>query len=175
MGLENLEDVLINEMKVVFKSLIKMGATKEDAEDIVQNTLYKTLKYIDSIDSRTARAWLFRVALNEFYNIYRKNKKNICININDIDIQDFLTECTEDTVISLEKEEEIRNTLEKLRPVYRELLILKYIIDFSYRDISEFTGYSKDKVKIYLYRARNKFKELWEAKFKNEKKVRRYG
>jgi len=77
MGAENLEEVFINEMKVVFKSLIKMGVTKEDTEDIVQDTLYKALKYIDSIDSRTARAWLFRVALNEFYNIYRKNKKNL--------------------------------------------------------------------------------------------------
>jgi len=166
MGVENLEEVLINEMKVVFKSLIKMGVTKEDTEDIVQDTLYKALKYIDSIDSRTARAWLFRVALNEFYNIYRKNKRNICININDIDILDFLTESAEDTVIGSEKEKDVRDTLEKLQPVYRELLTLKYIIGFSYRDISEFTGYSKDKVKIYLYRARNKFKELWGVKFK---------
>ena len=161
MGVENLEEVLINEMKVVFKSLIKMGVTKEDTEDIVQDTLYKALKYIDSIDSRTARAWLFRVALNEFYNIYRKNKRNICININDIDILDFLTESAEDTVIGSEKEKDIRDTLKKLRPLYKELLILKYIIGFSYRDISEFTGYGEDKVKIYLYRARNKFKELW--------------
>lgn len=138
-----------------------MGVTKEDTEDIVQDTLYKALKYIDSIDSRTARAWLFRVALNEFYNIYRKNKRNICIDINDIDILDFLTESAEDTVIGVEKGKDIRDTLEKLQPVYKELLTLKYIIGFSYRDISEFTGYSKDKVKIYLYRARNKFKELW--------------
>ena len=166
MGVENLEEVLINEMKVVFKSLIKMGVTKEDTEDIVQDTLYKALKYIDSIDSRTARAWLFRVALNEFYNIYRKNKRNICININNVDILDFLTESAEDTVIGSEKEKDVRDTLEKLQPVYRELLTLKYIIGFSYRDISEFTGYSKDKVKIYLYRARNKFKELWGVKFK---------
>lgn len=161
MGADDLEDVLINEMKVVFKSLIKMGVTKEDTEDIVQNTLYKALKYVDSIDSRTARAWLFRVALNEFYNIYRKNKKNVFININDIDIPDFLTESAEDTVIGLEKEKNIRDTLEKLKPAYRELLILKYIIGFSYRDISEFTGFNEDKVKTYLYRARNKFKELW--------------
>ena len=161
MGTENLEEVLINEMKVVFKSLIKMGVIKEDTEDIVQDTLYKALKYIDSIDSRTARAWLFRVALNEFYNLYRKNKRNICININDIDILDFLTESAEDTVIGSEKEKDIRDTLKKLRPLYKELLILKYIIGFSYRDISEFTGYGEDKVKIYLYRARNKFKELW--------------
>jgi len=44
MGVENLEEVLINEMKVVFKSLIKMGVTKEDTEDIVQDTLYKSIK-----------------------------------------------------------------------------------------------------------------------------------
>jgi RNA polymerase sigma-70 factor (ECF subfamily) len=138
-----------------------MGATREDAEDIVQNTLYKALKYVDSIDYRSARAWLFRVALNEFYNICKRNKKNLLMNINYIDINDFLTESAEDTVINSEKVEDIKNTLEKLQPVYKEFLILKYVIGFSYRDISEYTGYSENKVKIYLYRARNKFKELW--------------
>ena len=163
--MEKLEEVLINEIKVVFKSLIKMGVTKEDAEDVVQNTLCKALNYIDSIDSRMARAWLFRVALNEFYNTYRKNKRNICFDVNSINVMDFLSESAETTVINSEKlkdvRKDVRNTLEKLQPVYRELLILKYIIGFSYRNISEFTGYSADKVKIYLYRARNKFKELW--------------
>jgi RNA polymerase sigma-70 factor (ECF subfamily) len=163
MSKESLPEVFINEIKIVFKSLIKMGATIEDAEDIAQNTLYKALKYVDSIDYRSARAWLFRVALNEFYNICKRNKKNLLININYIDINDFLIESAEDTVINSEKVEDIRNTLEKLQPVYKEFLILKYVIGFSYRDISEYTGYSEDKVKIYLYRARNKFKELWRS------------
>ncbi|MDD3818661.1 MAG: RNA polymerase sigma factor [Actinomycetota bacterium] len=163
MSKESLPEVFINEIKIVFKSLIKMGATIEDAEDIAQNTLYKALKYVDSIDYRSARAWLFRVALNEFYNICKRNKKNLLMNINYIDINDFLIESAEDTVINSEKVEDIRNTLEKLQPVYKEFLILKYVIGFSYRDISEYTGYSEDKVKIYLYRARNKFKELWRS------------
>ena len=161
MGSENLKEVLINEIKVVFKSLIKMGVTREDAEDIAQNTIYKALNYIDSIDSRMARAWLFRVALNEFYNLCKKNKKNISININDIDILDLIAESAEDTVIGLEKAKDIRDILEKLQPAFKELLILRYVLGFSYRDISEFKGYSEDKVKIYLHRARNKFKELW--------------
>jgi RNA polymerase sigma-70 factor (ECF subfamily) len=161
MSKESLPEVFINEVKIVFKTLIKMGATREDAEDIVQNTLYKALKYVDSIDYRSARAWLFRVALNDFYNICKRNKKNLLMNINCIDINDFLTESAEDTVINSEKVEDIKNTLEKLQPIYREFLILKYVIGFSYRDISEYTGYSEDKVKTYLYRARNKFKELW--------------
>jgi len=162
MGAEPLEEVLINEMKIVFKSLIKMGVTKEDTEDIVQNTLYKALKYIDSIEVRRARAWLFRVAFNEFYNLCRKNKKNVSINLSDIDILDLTAENPEDTAITSEKVKDIRRTLEKLQPAYKELLILKYVIGFSYRDISEFKGYSEEKVKIYLYRARKKFKKLWE-------------
>lgn len=161
--MEKLEEVFIDEIKVVFKTLIKMGVAKEDAEDITQNTLYKALRYIESIDSKTVRAWLFRVALNEFYNTYRKNKKNACINIGDIDILDILAESAEDAVINLDKTKSIRTVLDKMKPAYRELLVLKYILGFSYRNISEFTGYSREKVKVYLYRARNKFKELWES------------
>ncbi|HBX22181.1 MAG TPA: hypothetical protein DEF34_00880 [Desulfotomaculum sp.] len=49
---ETLEQLLLDEVKVVFKYLFKMGASKEDAEDIVQETLYKAVNNIDSIPSR---------------------------------------------------------------------------------------------------------------------------
>lgn len=41
---EKLNDIL----KFVYSYLIKMGASKEDAEDIIQDTAYKFLQYIDS-------------------------------------------------------------------------------------------------------------------------------
>lgn len=49
MGDEGLEKLLLAEIKIVFKYLIKIGSSKEDAEDITQDTLYKIIKTIDAI------------------------------------------------------------------------------------------------------------------------------
>lgn len=53
-------------LKFVYSYLLKMGASKEDAEDIVQDTAYKFLQYIDSVTN--TQSWLFRVAVNQYYD-----------------------------------------------------------------------------------------------------------
>jgi DNA-directed RNA polymerase specialized sigma24 family protein len=50
----------------IFKYLIKNGANPRDAEDIVQEALYKFIIYIDSVDPNKAYSWLFRVAINQY-------------------------------------------------------------------------------------------------------------
>lgn len=58
--------------------------------------------------------------------------------------------------------------LNELKPAYKNLLVLKYFMDVSYKEIGTILEMSEQKVKVYLYRARNKFKEIWEEKH-NEK------
>lgn len=41
-----------------------MGAIKQDAEDVVQETAYQFIKYIAGIKVEQAEAWLFRVAIS---------------------------------------------------------------------------------------------------------------
>ncbi|MDW7673810.1 MAG: sigma-70 family RNA polymerase sigma factor [Bacillota bacterium] len=159
---------MLEEVKLVFKHLLKMGASKEDAEDIIQETLYKTIKYIDSIDRDKVRAWLFKVAINSYYNLYNKNKRS-SISVNAL--QDFtvLTETPEDYIITEEKRKAIQRAFELLKPSYRELLVFKYVLDLSYKEIANILEMKEEKVKIYLYRARNKFKEIWEGLSLEEK------
>ena len=44
-------------LKFVYAYLIKMGASKEDAEDIIQDTAYKFLQYIDSVQIDNIQRW----------------------------------------------------------------------------------------------------------------------
>ena len=162
MGDESLEQLLIEEIKIVFKYLIKIGASKEDAEDIVQETLYKTIKNIDSIEEDKITAWLFRVSMNSFYNLYSKNKRYSSTPIENL--HEIITDSksSEDVVITRERKQEVYEVLDKLNSSYKKLLILKYFMDLSYKDIAEMLEISEHQVKIYLYRARNKFKGIWE-------------
>lgn len=160
---ETLEQLLLEEVKLVYKYLKKMGASKEDAEDIVQETIYITFKNIDAIDKNKIKAWLFKVALNNYYNLYNKKKKQNNDSLNYLEIQKIFYESTEDNVLIKEKRMYIEKALDLLKPSYKELLIFKYVMDLSYRDIASILDMKEEKIKTYLYRARNKFKELWEG------------
>ncbi|EON70803.1 sigma factor [Lysinibacillus sphaericus] len=65
---------LQEKLKTIQFTLLKMGAGKQDAEDILQETAYQFSKYIDGIDTEFAEAWLYRVAINKYYDAL-KNKK----------------------------------------------------------------------------------------------------
>lgn len=69
-------------LKFVYSYLIKMGASKEDAEDIIQDTAYKFLQYIDSVQIDNIQSWLFRVAVNKYYDLSRKKSKGILTKLN---------------------------------------------------------------------------------------------
>ncbi len=158
---KSLEELLLDEVKVVFKYLLKMGASKEDAEDIVQETLYKAIKNIDSIHQDKVRAWLFKVAINSFYTSYSKKKRSNDY-IHALPNIELFTESIEEKMITKENNNSIYKSLDALKPSYKNLLVLKYFLDLSYKDIAEILEISEANVKVYLYRARNKFKEVWE-------------
>lgn len=162
---ETLESLLIREMKIISKYLIKIGAKKEDAEDIVQDTLCKTIINIDSLDETKIVSWMFKVSINKYYNLYKKNKKlnkYTCVLDDDVLRKISADTLTEKYILNDEYKEYVNKALYQLKPSYRNLLIMKYFMDLSYKEISNLLDFSEDKVKTYLFRARKKFKKVWE-------------
>lgn len=153
-----------SKMKLIYKYLRKNGCSHSDAEDIVQDAFYQALRYIEGIDVDKISAWLFRVSINKFYDLCRTKSRHVILNINEEDFiknlaKDYLCE---DYVLNMEKNEEVKNILNSLKNSYRSLLILKYEIGLSYREIASVLDIKETKVKTYLYRARNQFKKRWE-------------
>lgn len=158
---EELYQALNEKTDIIFKYLIKIGASKRDAEDIVQEALYKLLLYIDSIDSTKAYSWLFKVAINHYYDLCRKQKKEIHTSFENLEFVDesFLPE---DFVRQGEMRQEIEFVLNQLPPLHKQLLLLKYEMDLSYADIAALLNLNNGTLKTYLFRARKAFKELYE-------------
>ncbi|SKC88243.1 RNA polymerase sigma factor [Maledivibacter halophilus] len=163
---ESLENFLIDEMKIVFKYLIKIGVNKEDVEDIIQDTICKAIVNIDAIDEEKISSWLFKVSINSYYNLYnkRKRQRKKKEELRESDIVNLCNHLlTEEYVISKERKHYVHKVLSSINPSYRNLLILKYFMDLSYKEISKLIDISEGNVKTYLYRARKEFKKEWEA------------
>ncbi|SNX54836.1 sigma-70 family RNA polymerase sigma factor [Thermoanaerobacterium sp. RBIITD] len=160
---ERLEDLLLKEMFVIHRYLMKIGASSEDAEDIVQETICKAIEYIDSLDGEKISSWLFKVSINRYYNLYNKKKKEE-IGLDDRILSSLHSDgMIEDHVLNEELKANVQKVLGLLKESYRTLLIFKYFIGLSYKEIGNILNLDESKVKTYLYRARIKFKELWEV------------
>jgi RNA polymerase sigma factor (sigma-70 family) len=153
-----LHQILQPKMLEIQKYLIRLGASAADAEDIVQDTVYKALLYIDSIDENKFSAWLYKVAINRYYDLCRRSKR-IVIPIDYVDVPDM--ELPEDHVLLKEKREDIERALDELLPLHKQLIIMKYELELSYQEIAELLGITTDTVKSALFRARKQFQKKY--------------
>lgn len=157
---EELYRALQGKTDIIFKYLVKMGANQRDAEDIVQESLYKLMLYIESINPNKAYSWLFRVSVNQYYDLCRKQKKDVRIAFENLDFADdsFLPQ---EQVEQSEMRREIEFILDQLPPLQKQLLLLKYELELSYAEISGLLDLNIGMVKTYLFRARKAFKERY--------------
>jgi RNA polymerase sigma-70 factor (ECF subfamily) len=161
-----LEELLLKKMKVIYKYLIKMGCERADAEDIVQDTIFKAIIYIETIDPGKIGTWLFKVALNNYYDLCRRNKKFVLNSpeieniINNLETFSFIPESH---ALDKERREKVSEALNDLKPVYKNLLVLKYVVGLSYREIADVLDIKEQTIKTYIYRAKQKFKSKWRS------------
>jgi RNA polymerase sigma factor (sigma-70 family) len=154
-----LEEKLYEQLERVKVYLLKTGANLQDAEDAIQETAYKFLTYIDSVKIENVEKWLFRVAVNQYYDLCRKRnrQKNISLKFNYKELFEEFT--PEKAVLQKELEKDIYTLLDRLKPKYAQLLILKYSIGLKLTEIAALYDMKVDSVKTIIHRARKQFIE----------------
>jgi len=147
-----LASYLIDLGEEVLKLLLAKGATKEDAEDIVQNTFYKVYTLLDDLKESTLRPCFFRVALNEYIDLKRKKEQQNIYLTEKIYSKLQYTDYEFDAILN---KNEIFYLLRDIKKEYKEVFFLKYYYDFSYEEIAAMLDVKVNSVKQKLYRARN--------------------
>ncbi len=150
-------EILKEEMRAVYRYLMKTGASHSDAEDVVQDTLYKAVLYMEAIAPESFRAWLFKVAHNGYLDLCRQRKGHPEVTLDSAWPADRRT--PEEAALNRVRQEEVSAVLAKMKPVYRRLILLKYQSGLSIREIACALSMGEETVKKYLYRARIQFRE----------------
>ncbi|WP_340024056.1 RNA polymerase sigma factor [Paenibacillus sp. FSL K6-1096] len=156
-----MERLLQPKMAEIRRYLIRLGAGDADAEDIVQDTVYKALLYLEAIDERKFSAWLYKVAINRYFDYCRRSKRYSYSGEEVEGHPGHELEMPEAVLLRKERKEEIEGVLAQLNPVNKQLILLKYEMELSYKEISALLGISESTVKATLYRARQQFQQLY--------------
>lgn len=125
------------------------------AEDLTQETFYNALLSIyNSKAASISTKWLIKTAHNVFIDYLRKNK----IPIESFDIYEDDAKTAD---FDRSHRIDIIDMLNRLPLRYKIIIILKDHYGFSYSEIKEILGCSESTVKVTLFRARDKFREVY--------------
>jgi RNA polymerase sigma factor (sigma-70 family) len=156
----NKNNALNAELNIVYRYLRKLGISHPDAEDAVQETAYKFLLYYDSIKASKIRSWLIRVALNFYYDQYRKQQRyklDLDANVAKLVAEDQ----PEELILEKERNNELSFAISRLKPYFKELLLLKYQYGLSYEEIAELLESNINSVRTNLFRARKQLAKIY--------------
>jgi RNA polymerase sigma factor (sigma-70 family) len=136
---------------------------KSNAEDLVQETYLKALRSFASFQPGTNfRAWMFRIHRNTFLSSCSTLDRRMTVEIDSEDDAPVLpaTSATpESLLIERFQEDAVRNAIEQLPVIFREVLLLCDVEDASYREISEILSIPIGTVMSRLGRARKAVRE----------------
>lgn len=145
------------------KTLSLKLVSREDIEDLTIATFSKAFDKLDSYDDSFAfSTWIQTIASNTLIDFFRKkDQKTISIDqqkeddeINNIDVVDNSLD-PENHLIRVQKNKHITGIVHRLKPHYRELIILRYLDEMSYVEISKKLNMPLGSVKAKLFRARD--------------------
>lgn len=127
------------------------------AEDLVQEAYMRAIRSIDE-EKNGFKFWLFKVCRNLYFDTLRKNKKVEAIT-SDMPSNESLV----DDVIQKDEYRALYKAISLLKDDFREIVRLYYFDSMSVKEIASIVDESVDNVKIKLYRARLKLKDILEA------------
>ena len=136
-----------------------------DAEDIAQDVFLKCYTNIQSFDvKRRFSPWIYRIAHNELVNRIKKKGREPLpfFDADTIFPHPVAKEKSERGVEMSEARELVEKTLDKLTPYYREVLVLYYIEELSYEEISDIIQIPISTVGVRLKRAKESMKKVLE-------------
>lgn len=148
-----------------------------EAEDIVQTAYLKAFEHFASFHSGNAAGWILTIVRNTAYNWLNKKKRNSnLISFDEVlHSSDEYTETSlhasnpEDLVGALASGTQIMEAVERLPVEYREIIFLREIEGYSYKEIAETIQLPKGTVMSRLSRARAQLQKLVAEQHKRKK------
>ncbi|MBM7614476.1 sigma-70 family RNA polymerase sigma factor [Alkaliphilus hydrothermalis] len=152
------EGHILANKEAFYKTAYSYVKNKENALDILHDSIYKALKSVDTLQNKEyVKTWFYRILVNTAIDFLRKNKK---LTVMEDEILEFHAEAVEDHYTDLDLEK----ALDLLPPPYRTIIVLKYFEDLTLTEIAHTLDENLSTIKTRLYSALKKLRVEMEMK-----------
>jgi RNA polymerase sigma-70 factor (ECF subfamily) len=147
------EQFVIEHYEAIFRFLRNLTGSKEDAEDLTQQTFLRAWEALPSFRGDSSLStWLHSIAYREYTHWLRSRREFVPLD-EIVDMPDEQANQNLEAVL-------LRWAIYRLAPEHREVFVLYYVQGFSVNEIAKIIGVPAGTVKSRLFFARQKLKEL---------------
>jgi len=147
------EQLVIEHYEAIFRFLRNLTGSKEDAEDLTQQTFLRAWEALPNFrGDSSVSTWLHSIAYREYTHWLRSRREFVPLD-EIVDIPDEQANRNLEAVL-------LRWAIYRLDPEHREVFVLHYVQGFSVSEIAKIIGVPAGTVKSRLFFARQKLREL---------------
>ena len=137
----------------IFRFVLKHLKDADASKDVVQDCFAKVWVKRDTIDAKKVKSYLFTTANNTLIDAVRKRK----FTDDEASIDKHYSQAP---LKNLDLQEILHNALDQLSDIQRTVILLRDYEGYGYSEIGEITNLKESQVKVYIFRARKKLKQI---------------
>lgn len=134
-------------VKLVYSVMLHYTRSVEDAEDLTQDAFIKVLRHLGRYNPEQAfKPWLMRIAKNHALD-WLKKKKPISMSELDLETQEFIVDSLPDPAPlqdaqfeQAQRNKVLAEAMKELQPEQQKVLFLRYVKEFSFKEIADELG-----------------------------------
>ena len=156
--------------RLVFFVVNRLVKDEDDIQDICQEVFIKIHKGLFRFNFQSKLStWVAQVTYFTAINYLKKYKKEqVGAYTDDIENYHFTNDNPEELLTKKEVANYVEQLISQLPEVYRTVITLYHLNEFSCEEIGEITGMPEGTIKSYLFRARKLLKQKIEVYLKND-------
>lgn len=154
---QELEQIFKDHYQFVYRTAFSVTGSEADAEDILQ-TIFATLlrREIQPDLRKNPRAYLYRAAFNQSLNLIRSRKRHPTTGVEVLE----RVAAAPASGVEEELEKRLYEGIQQLHEGAAQIVILRYVHDYSLADIARSLGTTRSTVAVSLFRSRALLKKL---------------
>jgi len=135
---------------------------EQDAQDMVQEAYLRAFKFFHAFQGVDGRAWLLTIVRNTCYTWLHQNRAHEITTMFDEEIHSVDSDSSNPAALVLQSADHqlLREALNELPVEFREVVVLRDLEGFSYKEIAGIANIPTGTVMSRLARARERLKKI---------------
>jgi RNA polymerase sigma-70 factor (ECF subfamily) len=157
-----LEQLILPHLDAAYNLARWLTGNEHDADDVVQESFLRAFKFIGGFRGGNVRAWLLTIVRNTGYTWLKQNRAGLL----SIEASEAVLEIEDpganpDAHFEMAATaEQVRNALSQLPVEFREIIVLREMENYSYKEIADIAGLPIGTVMSRLARARKQLQQI---------------
>jgi RNA polymerase sigma factor (sigma-70 family) len=160
--LARFEQTILPHMDAAYNLARWLTRNEHDAEDMVQEAYLRAFKFFSAFHGMDGRAWLLTIVRNTCYTSLHQNRAHEMTTTFDEEIHSVDSDTSNPATLALQSADHqiLTRALEELPVEFREVVVLRDLEGFSYKEIAGIAAIPTGTVMSRLARARERLKKI---------------